>query len=174
MSYILAIDNGTQSIRTLLFDLNGQIAAKAQLPIEPYFSREPGWAEQSRDGPSPTTHHPHEGRVRLHNRTEMLDLVVVDGRAAGIVTRHLTDGRIRRHAADAVVLSKTDLLPVLDDFRPEHARRHLQELANPAPVIELSAKTGAGLDRWLAWLHESLAQRRATTTAQDPAAATAT
>ncbi|MCB1774628.1 MAG: fumarate reductase/succinate dehydrogenase flavoprotein subunit [Gammaproteobacteria bacterium] len=47
----------------------------------------------------------HEGRVTLHNRTEMLDLVVDDGRAAGIVTRHLTDGTIRRHAADAIVLA---------------------------------------------------------------------
>ena len=47
----------------------------------------------------------HEGRVRLHNRTEMLDLVVNDGRAVGIITRHLTDGAIRRHAADAVVLA---------------------------------------------------------------------
>jgi hydrogenase nickel incorporation protein HypB len=72
-----------------------------------------------------------------------------------------------------MLLSKADLLPVLDDFRPEHARRHLQELANPAPVIELSAKTGAGLDRWLAWLHESLTQRRATTPAQDAASASA-
>ena len=47
----------------------------------------------------------HEGRVKLHNRTEMLDLVVEDGRAVGIVTRRLTDGRIARHAADAVVLA---------------------------------------------------------------------
>jgi succinate dehydrogenase / fumarate reductase flavoprotein subunit len=47
----------------------------------------------------------HAGQVRLHNRTELLDLVVEDGRARGIVTRRLTDGRIERHAADAVVLA---------------------------------------------------------------------
>ncbi|MFM1892788.1 MAG: hypothetical protein RLZ44_1865 [Pseudomonadota bacterium] len=47
----------------------------------------------------------HAAQVRLHNRTELLDLVVEDGRARGIVTRRLTDGRIERHAADAVVLA---------------------------------------------------------------------
>ncbi|MBI5668574.1 MAG: FGGY-family carbohydrate kinase [Chloroflexi bacterium] len=46
MSYILAIDNGTQSVRALLFDLKGNLVTKARVPIEPYFSRHPGWAEQ--------------------------------------------------------------------------------------------------------------------------------
>jgi succinate dehydrogenase / fumarate reductase flavoprotein subunit len=45
-----------------------------------------------------------EGRVKLHPRTEMLDLVVVDGRARGIVTRNLVSGTIEPWAADAVVL----------------------------------------------------------------------
>jgi succinate dehydrogenase / fumarate reductase flavoprotein subunit len=45
------------------------------------------------------------GGVELHNNTEMLDVVVVDGRAVGIVTRHLHTGRIESHAADAVVLA---------------------------------------------------------------------
>ncbi len=45
------------------------------------------------------------GRVGLHPRSEMLDLVVKDGRARGIVTRDLVTGRIDRHAADAVVLA---------------------------------------------------------------------
>ncbi len=44
------------------------------------------------------------GTVRMHPRTEMLDLIVVDGRARGIVTRHLVTGRIEAHLADAVVL----------------------------------------------------------------------
>ena len=42
---ILAIDNGTQSVRALLFDLRGNIVAKCQVPLEAYFSRQPGWAE---------------------------------------------------------------------------------------------------------------------------------
>jgi sugar (pentulose or hexulose) kinase len=44
-STILAIDNGTQSVRALLFDLHGNIVAKAQVHLEAYFSTHPGWAE---------------------------------------------------------------------------------------------------------------------------------
>ncbi|MFG2194063.1 fumarate reductase/succinate dehydrogenase flavoprotein subunit [Streptomyces sp. NPDC048639] len=44
------------------------------------------------------------GRVEMHPRTEMLDLVVVDGRARGIVARDLVTGRVEVHLADAVVL----------------------------------------------------------------------
>ncbi len=43
--------------------------------------------------------------VRMHTRKELLDIVVVDGHAKGIVTRCLRTGRIERHAADAVVLA---------------------------------------------------------------------
>jgi succinate dehydrogenase flavoprotein subunit len=45
------------------------------------------------------------GNVELHARTEMLDLVVVEGRARGIVARDLVTGEIRTHLADAVVLA---------------------------------------------------------------------
>src|SRR4029079_4565035 len=44
------------------------------------------------------------GAVRMYARTEMLDLVVIDGRARGIVVRDLVTGEIRSHVADAVVL----------------------------------------------------------------------
>jgi sugar (pentulose or hexulose) kinase len=43
---ILAIDNGTQSVRALLFDPKGNLLAKSQVPFEPYYSVTPGWAEQ--------------------------------------------------------------------------------------------------------------------------------
>ncbi|MEL7645745.1 MAG: FGGY-family carbohydrate kinase [Anaerolineaceae bacterium] len=43
---LLAIDHGTQSARALIFDLRGNLLAKSQVPIEPYYSTEPGWAEQ--------------------------------------------------------------------------------------------------------------------------------
>jgi hypothetical protein len=43
---ILAIDNGTQSVRSLLFDLQGNLVQRARIPIEPYFSTAPGLAEQ--------------------------------------------------------------------------------------------------------------------------------
>ncbi|AWM35239.1 fumarate reductase/succinate dehydrogenase flavoprotein subunit [Hymenobacter nivis] len=45
------------------------------------------------------------GKVKLHTRSEMLDLVVADGKAAGIVTRNLLTGAIEKHAAHAVVLA---------------------------------------------------------------------
>ena len=45
------------------------------------------------------------GGVTMHPRTEMLDLVVVDGHAKGIVVRNLSTGEITTHAADAVILA---------------------------------------------------------------------
>jgi succinate dehydrogenase / fumarate reductase flavoprotein subunit len=44
------------------------------------------------------------GTVKMFNRHEMLDLVVVDGQARGIITRNLVTGQIDAHAADAVVI----------------------------------------------------------------------
>jgi succinate dehydrogenase / fumarate reductase, flavoprotein subunit len=45
------------------------------------------------------------GAVKMFPRTEMLDLVVIDGRARGIITRNLETGKIESHTADAVVLA---------------------------------------------------------------------
>ncbi|GIX50128.1 MAG: succinate dehydrogenase flavoprotein subunit [Limisphaera sp.] len=45
------------------------------------------------------------GQVKSYTHTEMLDLVVVDGHAKGIIARDLRTGRITRHNADAVVLA---------------------------------------------------------------------
>ncbi|MBU4237162.1 MAG: FAD-binding protein, partial [Proteobacteria bacterium] len=45
------------------------------------------------------------GKVTLHPRSEMMDLVVINGQARGIVTRNLITGAIESHAADAVVLA---------------------------------------------------------------------
>jgi succinate dehydrogenase / fumarate reductase flavoprotein subunit len=45
------------------------------------------------------------GKVKMFPRQEMLDLVLIDGRARGIVTRDLCDGAISTHVADAVVLA---------------------------------------------------------------------
>ncbi len=47
----------------------------------------------------------HDRTVRLLPRREMLDLVLVDGRARGIICRNLVTGEIERHAADAVILA---------------------------------------------------------------------
>lgn len=43
---LLAIDNGTQSVRALIFDVQGNLLLKSRIEIEPYFSPQPGWAEQ--------------------------------------------------------------------------------------------------------------------------------
>ncbi len=45
------------------------------------------------------------GKVKLYTRSEMLDLVVIDGQARGIVTRNLITGEVETHAAHAVVLA---------------------------------------------------------------------
>lgn len=43
---LLAIDNGTQSLKALVFDLRGNLVASRKELFRPYFSRQPGWAEQ--------------------------------------------------------------------------------------------------------------------------------
>ena len=45
------------------------------------------------------------GKIKMHNRHEMMDLVVVDGKARGIITRNLVNGQIERHGAHAVVIA---------------------------------------------------------------------
>ena len=45
------------------------------------------------------------GQVKMYNRHEMLDLVIVNGHAKGIIVRNLTSGKIQRFAADAVILA---------------------------------------------------------------------
>ncbi|MFW6334901.1 MAG: FGGY family carbohydrate kinase, partial [Desulfosalsimonas sp.] len=46
---VLAIDNGTQSIKVIAFDLTGRMHAIVKIPFEPYYSEKPGWAEQEPD-----------------------------------------------------------------------------------------------------------------------------
>jgi hydrogenase nickel incorporation protein HypB len=64
-------------------------------------------------------------------------------------------------AADLLLLSKSDLLEVLDDFDPEKAERHLRELANPAETLAVSARRPDSLQPWLDWLRQTLDARRA-------------
>ena len=70
--------------------------------------------------------------------------------------------------ADLVLVTKADLLGVVDDFDAAKIERQVRELGNPAPVLTLSARTGAGLPGWLDWLREEAALRRSAT---DPAVA---
>lgn len=88
------------------------------------------------------------------------------GQHANVVLLAVTEGDdkpakypVMFRAADLVLLSKADLLDVLDDFSPERAEAHLRASANPADVIALSARRPDTLAPWLAWLEERLAAR---------------
>ncbi len=45
------------------------------------------------------------GKIKMYNRHEMMDIVLVDGKSRGIITRNLVDGKIERHGAHAVVIA---------------------------------------------------------------------
>ena len=45
------------------------------------------------------------GKIKMYNRHEMMDLVVVDGKARGIIARNLVTGKLERHSAHAVVIA---------------------------------------------------------------------
>jgi hydrogenase nickel incorporation protein HypB len=60
--------------------------------------------------------------------------------------------------SDLVIISKTDLLPYVD-FDTAALRRSVRRLKPRTPFVEMSTKTGQGLDRWLAWLESQLAGR---------------
>lgn len=55
-------------------------------------------------------------------------------------------------AADLMLLTKTDLLEVLDDFNTRIAEDNFRKLAKTVPVFELSARRATGIDKWLNWL----------------------
>ena len=63
-------------------------------------------------------------------------------------------------AADLMLLSKADLLPVLDDFDCQRAEDYLRKLASDARVMTVSAKTGQGMESWLAWLDNEITAHR--------------
>jgi hydrogenase nickel incorporation protein HypB len=64
-------------------------------------------------------------------------------------------------AADLVILSKTDLLGVLDDFDPARAASALRGLGRDIPMIQTAARRVPSIDKWLDWLEQQLLERRA-------------
>jgi hydrogenase nickel incorporation protein HypB len=66
-------------------------------------------------------------------------------------------------ASDLVVLSKTDLLDVLDDFDPSRAAAHLRALGRETPMIETASRRVPAMRSWLAWLERELAVCRPVT-----------
>ncbi|OBS08823.1 hydrogenase nickel incorporation protein HypB [Acidihalobacter prosperus] len=81
------------------------------------------------------------------------------GQHANVVLLSVTEGDdkpakypVMFRAADLLLLSKIDLLPLMDDFAPARAETALRALANTAPVMPLSAKHDIGMAPWLDWL----------------------
>ena len=60
-------------------------------------------------------------------------------------------------AADLMLITKSDLVEVIGDFDPRRAEKAFRELANPAPVVTLSSRTGDGMAAWFDWLDNSIA-----------------
>jgi hydrogenase nickel incorporation protein HypB len=59
-------------------------------------------------------------------------------------------------AADVMLVSKTDILEVLDDFSPAKAEHYLRQLANEAPVLKVSVKQNDSMTEWVNWLREEI------------------
>jgi len=64
-------------------------------------------------------------------------------------------------ASNLNLISKVDLLPFLDDFKVSYAEKNIRNLANPAPIIQLSAKKNQGIGQWADWLKQQLEHYRA-------------
>ncbi|MGY6275569.1 hydrogenase nickel incorporation protein HypB [Methylomonas sp. MgM2] len=63
-------------------------------------------------------------------------------------------------AADLMLITKTDLLPHLGDFSPEKAEECQRRLASQAPVVSLSSRSGQGMEAWLDWLEQEVADHK--------------
>jgi hydrogenase nickel incorporation protein HypB len=63
--------------------------------------------------------------------------------------------------ADLVLITKTDLLPAIEEFDVARARRSIGRVRGSGPIAEVSAKKRQGLDQWVEWLMANLAARRA-------------
>ncbi|WP_367154327.1 hydrogenase nickel incorporation protein HypB [Methylomonas sp. HYX-M1] len=85
------------------------------------------------------------------------------GEAHKVVILSVTEGEDKPikypdmfHAADLMILNKTDLLPHLD-FDVAQCIRYAKQVNPKIRVLQLSAKTGEGMDNWLQWLRAELA-----------------
>ena len=74
-------------------------------------------------------------------------------------------------ASDLVVLSKTDLLEIMEDFAPERAEAALAALGRGTPMIRTAARRAPMLDPWLEWLAQKLTAPRIVTSRPRPLAA---
>jgi hydrogenase nickel incorporation protein HypB len=63
-------------------------------------------------------------------------------------------------AADLLLITKSDLLPHLPEFQPEHAANARRNLASEVPVHTLSIKSGEGLQAWADWLRQEISSQQ--------------
>ncbi len=68
-------------------------------------------------------------------------------------------------AADNVLVTKADLNPLMPEFRIASVEEHVRALASQSPLTALSAKSGEGMARWLAWLDQQIGVLKARTEA---------
>ena len=54
-----------------------------------------------------------------------------------------------------------EIKAALDDFKPEHAKQYLHDIASDAPVFELSSKDQSGMQLWLDWLFDQIEKHKA-------------
>lgn len=85
------------------------------------------------------------------------------GENAKVVVLSVTEGEDKPvkypqmfRVCDAAILNKTDLLPYLDDYDRAAAVAYIRQVHPDISIFEASAKTGAGLDAWVAWLREKV------------------
>jgi hydrogenase nickel incorporation protein HypB len=90
------------------------------------------------------------------------------GQHANVLLLSVTEGDdkpakypVMVRAADQMLITKTDLLPYIEEFSVERARAAAKAIRADLPVMELSAKSGRGLEAWIAWLVEAVATQRA-------------
>ena len=83
------------------------------------------------------------------------------GQHANVVLLAVTEGDDKPEkyppifrAADLVLITKIDLMPLLDDFDLERAKAHIARIQPATRVLSCSDRTGAGMAEWLAWLAE--------------------
>ena len=83
------------------------------------------------------------------------------GQAANVVLLAVTEGEdkplkypVMFHKADLVLISKVDLLPYLPDISLDRIVDSLRRVMPDPKFIAISARTGQGIDQWIAWLQE--------------------
>jgi hydrogenase nickel incorporation protein HypB len=90
------------------------------------------------------------------------------GQEANVVALAVTEGEdkplkypVMFRKADLVLLTKVDLLPHLPDVRPEVIEDALARVMPDPRLLRVSARTGEGVDRWIAWLEHRRTATRA-------------